>query len=836
MEANRKLMQTPRWQSTQKAMIDTAASLQEQFLRKKGTDEASPLTPVLIAIYNELLQVSEGSSDRIRLVRIHFNLAEILFDTKDFEGATGHYRWIVDHGMANRTATVDKKHSVNDRTEGALVEEARLKAVGSRYEALSQKGYFPKDLTARNMEGVKPNELPPEVTTWVSWVRDLVQWTRDPVSSEVFFFEANRMLYAQGHIEESLKGMAKFFRTNPHSKYAIPSAALILDTYVASEKWEWAYELCEEYLKQEAWKKTEFHEKVLATAGDTSIKIIELYYKKGVYREALARAQKFLEQYPKNNHRDDALLLAANSCLAMKDKKRALTFFEPLLKSGNAKPETLALAYLTSTSVAEESYDFKKAAAEMRKYMGVSGPPNNLISTAELGKMRNKTLMLSVLSGDHKELGVSLASKAVCAKPGDVECERYRAVATLIDLHKGSNHAAAEAALDEIRKADPSNKVYFATLALEDRKHLSFEDHLRMFQLVPVDFSQLDWFLRYTVLTPLSTSLPEAVRQARRQVKQMAKLKINKGAIDKRVKLMTELENNANKLLKLPSILIQVNVLNELASMYDDFSTELRTAAVPAGVGQVEREAILKSISPITQPFELKRSELRKKAFDLASDNAVGDESFELVSNAFFTENPDVAKDLRPSWLPPKTKPIDASILEKVDPTGEWTKPGTFKFYILSAIKEKDWPRAAFFMQEVQDHKEVSEDLFDVVKAVALAGAGAQAEALVKLLEASEKMPSMPKTALLLETIPRFYRSYSKVKTKALVEKLADLKKANDLGGDSLTIAHAAKWSNAELSSGYKSDLFALIPGERTPAAEAKPEAKPDPKKEEAKK
>jgi len=127
----------------------------------------------------------------------------------------------------------------------------------------------------------------------------------------------------------------------------------------------------------------------------------------------------------------------------------------------------------------------------------------------------------------------------------------------------------------------------------------------------------------------------------------MAKLKIQKQSIDKRVKLMGELEANANKLLNMPSVLVRVSVLNELASMYDDFSSELKAQAVPEGVGQIEREAYMKSISEITLPFETKRSELRKKAFDLASDNAVGDEVFELVSNAYLTENPDVAKDLR---------------------------------------------------------------------------------------------------------------------------------------------------------------------------------------------
>jgi hypothetical protein len=252
--------------------------------------------------------------------------------------------------------------------------------------------------------------------------------------------------------------------------------------------------------------------------------------------------------------------------------------------------------------------------------------------------------------------------------------------------------------------------------------------------------------------------------------------------------------------------------------MYDDFSSELKALAVPDGLNQADREAYLLSISQITQPFETKRAELRKKAFDLASENAVGDDVFELVSNSYFTENPDVAKDLRPSWLPPRMKPIDVSILEKIDPNGGWDKAGSYKAYIFSSIKEKDWPRAAFFMQEIQDRKEVSDDLYSVIKAVALAGAGAQAEALVKLQEAADKLPTPQRVALIMECIPRFYRSYSKLKTKALVEKLAELKQPNDLGALAVTVAHAAQWSGADVPSSYKNDLFALIPENRVPA------------------
>jgi len=71
-------------------------------------------------------------------------LAEILFETKDFEGATSHYRWIVDHGVAQRTAMIDKKRAVNDRAEAALVEEARLKSCSLTLRVAHAQGHVPE--------------------------------------------------------------------------------------------------------------------------------------------------------------------------------------------------------------------------------------------------------------------------------------------------------------------------------------------------------------------------------------------------------------------------------------------------------------------------------------------------------------------------------------------------------------------------------------------------------------------------------------------------------------------------------------------------------------------
>ena len=61
--------------------------------------------------------------------------------------------------------------------------------------------------------------------------------------------------------------------------------------------------------------------------------------------------------------------------------------------------------------------------------------------------------------------------------------------------------------------------------------------------------------------------------------------------------------------------------------------------------------------------------------------------------------------------------------------------------------------------------------------------------------------------------VPRFYRSYAKLKTKTYLESLMQNVKAKDLGtGDiALHIAHAAEWTQADILTEYKEDFAKLI-------------------------
>lgn len=250
------------WPKAQKLILDTADELQQIIVKNKAADDVSKLSTVLAGIYDSFTKLVAETDPRIP--RVHYNLAETLFEIKDYEQATTHYRWVVTHG------TWDAKAKGQ-----ATVADASLKAIGARYETLRARALIPLTIEAKSLQSTQLKPLEPSLGEWITWVDTHVKKTNDPI--ENFSFEASRSLYAQGHVLPAVIRLQEFAEDHPVSKFAIPSAALVLDSYLASQDWEKLHELATDFMKVKAWKTTEFDKRLFATAADAYYKTIESF-------------------------------------------------------------------------------------------------------------------------------------------------------------------------------------------------------------------------------------------------------------------------------------------------------------------------------------------------------------------------------------------------------------------------------------------------------------------------------------------------------------------------------------------------------------------------------
>ena len=141
---------------------------------------------------------------------MHYNLAETLFAIRDYEGAARHYRWVVEHGSWSENKGADLATEKGKKTDGpyATVADASLKAIAARYEVLQEKKLIPLTLQAVAESKNSDKPLEPVLAEWVAWIDEHVKHSMEGIDN--FRFEADRSLYAAGHITDAVQRLEQF--------------------------------------------------------------------------------------------------------------------------------------------------------------------------------------------------------------------------------------------------------------------------------------------------------------------------------------------------------------------------------------------------------------------------------------------------------------------------------------------------------------------------------------------------------------------------------------------------------------------------------------------------
>jgi TolA-binding protein len=787
----------------QKMLLDTAEGLQALIVKNKGAKEASGLSVVLAKIYDSFTQVVEESD--VRVPRAHYNLAETLFTIKDYDGATRHYRWVVDHGKWTKAS---KKSMLEPDAPLATVPEASLKAIASRYEVLRAKNLIPMSLTAKGEKETSDRKLEPMLDEWVKWIDRHADYSQEDLDN--FLFEANRVLYVQGHIQPATERLKKFAFKHPASSYAIPSASLVIDTYLAGKEWKRTYELAMDLMDVKEWRGGEFGKRLFSVAADSFYKQAEMLYNEKEYKEVLSSSDDFLKKYSASSRLGDMLSLAGNSAMHLEKKDKAITYFSRLItetpKSSNVTSALLARAHL-----AEDRYDFAAASGDYRSYLALPPAKLSKAKPEELENLRRKSLMLAWLSGDAGLMKLSLDSKVICGENIPTDCARFELRSRLGQaLRKGQGQLGEREAAEAFaaaRKASGEERTLLATLALEGLQHHAFRDRNLLVRWASSGWGSLDPIVKFTLLPSLTVSIPKAFAANRAAIKSVAPLKADEKWITRRVEVIREMENAATDVMKLPWARIRASVIGELASLYLDLSQGLATLPPPKGLETEQLAEYDSVIKKLIMPFEEKGQDMRGKAFEIASRSAVEDDTFTRIAEPFFKENPSQAKALKPVTDIASPAQVDLALLAKLDAGGGWRmpKPGALakldsedpddllKAAWMLALQARNWQQMAFFLSEAQEKKLIPSGVMSVVKAVSLAQAGARGEALAELEAAKSELNPMAKNVVLTLLIHHSLRSCSRERTTALLKDVP----ADGLSRDqSIVVSHATSYTS----------------------------------------
>jgi hypothetical protein len=707
-------------------------------------DQLKAYTRALEIVYKGFLVIADPENEPA-IIRAHYNLAEALVAQDKNGEAAVHYRWI----FANGKASGKGPGEVNPIDAG-------LKAAAIEYENLKVAGVIPKDVTPKPLAapGAAKPALNAGYLQWVAFVESIERFYRNYPPGhriEFFRFEANRTLYAQGHVRDALEKMKPFIKRNPGGQFAVPTARLLVDTLVASQAWAECESTASELLKLQGWKDAQFQKNLYVTAADSSYKVAETLFDRKDFQGSVDKGKDFLAKFNASRRKEDVVSLIARAALELKNDRLAIDYLSTIIDEMPASryfDKSLRLR----ASLEERRYDFAAASRDYRRYLGL--PRERGLADKEASGIRGKIVLLTWLGGDKQDLAATLRDRSICVDGVAAACERfalYEAIGgdgqlaevrfAVSPAHRG-RRAPASAPSDEA-------ETLRTLLELARKRNLSLDQRLERVQRVARGWGSIDPLVRFSLVGRLHDIVSEQFRHVRVEVREKSGIKPDPASIKRRVALIQKVERGALEIIKLPFARVQTRLLNEVASLYSDLAEDVKAIAAPAGLSEAEAKAYRETMEKVAAPFGETGRKLHARSFELASSAGVEPEVFQAVAEQYFADNAEGAKGLLVDGEYPAATAVGPRWLEHYDPQGaygplaadeqpdqgrriraEWSR----------ALAEKAWPRVAFYLQEAVDRGAIAAGTVGIMRAISLGTIGARAESIAELEDAVAKI------------------------------------------------------------------------------------------------
>ncbi|MCM0606402.1 MAG: hypothetical protein KA715_09960 [Xanthomonadaceae bacterium] len=631
---NKKLMQGEVLSKTQKIILDTAQKYQNLTLKNKNASESEELkilTHTLATLYDSFTKMTEDSDPRIP--RVHYNLAETLFEIKSFDESTVHYRWIVDRGQVKDSIPID---------------DASLKSISARYESLKSKDLVKLEIKAKKYQGDSEPSQSGEFREWVKWIDwHLDKYGHKDEGVSQFLYEANRNLYLLKASDPVLTRLKTFAMKHPTSKYAIPQATLTLDTAILSEQWERAWLLTQDFVDVDAWKKTDFYKLLIQTGSKSIFKLTEADFEKNKHVDVLAHYKLYTKKFSDDGLLPQMILFAAKSALALNDESSGTDHLSNLIEK-QSKSKFVAEALLLRSKIRQEKEDFVGAGKDWISFLSLDEKLKSGLKF-KTDEILKRAFLFATLSNTLKDRFKEIQTAKLC-EPSDHRelCEHYEAYLAVTEPSLYPKQKCSEMAKNE--EIEAPTRGLWALAALKYSKEMNIDEIHSFVRIVGSKFEKNEADVQLSLFKVLKQYVIQSLVRGRESLNKDYALKEDANkiikSIQRRVKAMQRHEETQASLMKLSSFGLRAYVFNDTSIMYEDFTNALRNYPMPADMKQEEIDEFQKAFQDILFPFEEKVQAIRMKAFELAAQKAVDEPTFIAVAEGYFKDNPSQAKTL----------------------------------------------------------------------------------------------------------------------------------------------------------------------------------------------
>ncbi len=542
----------------EQTLTNSLAELHKLVLKNKLATERGTLLRPLVMLTETTSELLHPNHPTALLAQ--YSLAETFFELGEYHDATERYQKLM---TPENLATLSSRNL----SEATLT----LRMLSSRYQELKKQDLIPDHLKVQKMGSpVNPasQDQVRDMAQWIQWVTvsDALKPSLEEKNSfNTFKLEADKLTYLYFNRETAVKNMIQFGKQNPESPEGVNALSIAMDTYALSESWNQVVDLSQEISKLTHLKSKTFKSSVLEMGASAYLKITQNTTDPKV---ALARTEECISEYNDPKILIECKLIRVKNLVKIQDFSRAIIEINPLLDKTPDPKRKQSLLLLRAD-----------AAAKLGRMDSVM---NDLLAYQESTDFQDHEITLKILnyrwSKDSGRFASLLKNNQMCKGKAADSCDQYRLILSL-DQDQGVDYSKA---FRNTLKAGKEAQAIWALLALKNPKKLPFQDRLILLQRLGQSWDNLNPLQQIHLFPKLVSRLRDTFESIRISSPGIAPLRSDQGSIEKRMRLMQEVDLSFSKVMKLNWIEIKRNGVDELEQIYARLLSDLKAIQTPA--------------------------------------------------------------------------------------------------------------------------------------------------------------------------------------------------------------------------------------------------------------
>jgi TolA-binding protein len=659
-------------------------------------NEAERHLAVLLPAYDRMTTPADA-----RRIAARWNLGETYFSLERYESAAIAYRWVYENWTKEAAPGLAKLGSK---------QTAALKAISSHYEALREAKVVPEKLeaTAQTKNPMRDAAKIASVRTWIGWIDAYGQETGQRLDH--FEFEADRTLYQAGFQDEAMARLKNLALAMPTSKVAVPSASLVVDTWIARKRWDQVEAQSKDFASGLSKAQPKFAKQMSTQAAAAKFKRAEIAYAAKNYGEAIKHAKEFVSDYGKTSLAIDAAGIVCNAYLASNELDSAVNCFSNFAQTYSGTPAAKQ-ALRSAARIEDQRYHFAAAADLYTRYFNMGK-----LSATESLTIRKRILLLSRATGDSERMERVSSNRALCAPKLQSVCNLNQA---LVALQQGSKSAkTTEWALNRSRSSSKDLRAIYAMIAIgglatDQWKSLSPTLIDRASKTLAANWTHTDPSVRYFLIARGTKAFRTIVERERDGIRRLP-VEASEQTITRRMRALQAFEARTSAIAEVPVNAVRAHAMAMLFLAYGDLITDIKAIPAPSKATPAQLSEHRRLLNTLAEPFVMKSRKLRDASASLEMRERAGLDAGSIDS----------------IWKEPMAvKSAGNDALRK-----EWA----------NAVNDGNWSRVAFLSDEAGETKGVPSGWSKAARAASLAEAGAASEAKVVFGDACRDSSAAP--------------------------------------------------------------------------------------------